>query len=865
MTALRGLGPVRSLRRLGARLLSERPGRAALTAAGVVLGVALFTGALITTVTATTGLDRFTSELNGQADVVASGPGGSLSSIVTPLGAELDASTIAALDDLPDVDAALGLLVSPSAFEGPGGATEQRVNVRTAAALVGADLTAMRELYPIELASGKLPMEGEDEIVLPSRVADAIGAHTGDTVLVSGVAGPQPLALVGVLAPRGIGRLDRLGVTSLVTARRVAGQPQSVTQVAIDLADGVDAGTWVARHQASAPDGVVLTTAEESLRTFRSQINALNGALLVLGSGLLAVAGFLIHLTLGMAVVERTRLYGTMLAIGATRAQIRRVVLSEAGALAIGGTTVGLGLGVLVAYGLRTATDRLIGTFGDPGVVLVLEPWTFVIAALVGVATTIASALVPARRAARTDPIAAIQTTTAEGTLTTGGWILAAVLACAGGAALVLGTTVAVSSRVALTAAGMLLVGVGAVRLVPFVVRPIAQRIGPVLARLSPAGGRIAVQHLLKERTRSAYTLALIMVVMAMTVAITAIFISFNRSLESQLTAEFGDDLQISAASTLDRAFLDDLAAIDGVAATAVIARSTATFTVDGSTEDIYIDAIDPATYFDVANYPFTQGTSEAVTAAFSRGPAVIIPAGTAERVGADLGDTITMGTLAGPVDFEIAAVAELINIPSEFVVDLDLGADLFGATANDSVLVRTDPGSEPTEVRERIETELGDRATFIVSTSAELKADTRAQVGAGINSFFVLLLLAGVVGTFGLANTMAVSMLQRYREIGVLRAIGARRRQIRAMAIIEALTLVTVALVLALPLGALVSRPLLNTTQAQLGDITVHYETPWIVMPILAVVGVVVAVIAAAWPARRATRLDIDEALRFE
>lgn len=859
------MNTVHSLQGLGGRLLTERPGRTALTVAGIVLGVALFTGSLITTVTATTGLDRFTAELNGQADVIASAPGGSLSSIVTPLGGELDATTVATLASLPDVDSAFGLLVSPSAFEGPEGATQQRVNVRTAAALVGADLDAGRNVYPVEIESGRLATDGADELVLPARVADAIGVEVGDPVVVTTADGPRPIELVGVLAPRGLGRLDRIGFTSLATAQRLTDHPDQITQIAIDLTESADANAWVTEHAADVPAGVILVTATDSLRTFRTQINALNGALLVLGSGLLAIAGFLIYLTLGMAVVERTRLYGTMLALGATRRQIRRVVISEAAVIGVAGTAVGLGLGVGVAYALRSATDRLLGTFGDPGVVLVLEPWAFATAAAVGIVTTLASALVPARRAGSTDPIAAIGTTAADDQLTASGWLVALIAITAGSAALVIGTSVLSNSALSFTAVGMLLVGFGSVRAVPFVVGPVAKRIGPLIARLSPGGGQVAVQHLLKERTRSAYTLALVMVVMAMTITISAIFVSFNSSLERQLTAEFGDDLQISAASTLDEQFLADLDQVPGVAGAAVIARSTSSFTNGDTTEDIYIDAIDPDAYFDVASYPFTQGSPDTVTTAFATGPAVIVPTATAKRLDLGLGDTITMATLEGPVDFEIAAVADLINIPPEFVVDREIGADLFGAATNDTILVRVDPGNTPTQVRERIESQLADQATFIVVTASELKADTRAQVGAGINSFFVLLLLAGVVGTFGLANTMAVSVFKRYREIGVLRAIGARRRQIRAMAVIEALTLVAVAFVLALPLGALLSRPMLDTVRTQLGDITINYQTPWLAVPILAVIGVAVAIIAAAWPARRASQLDIDEALRFE
>lgn len=850
------MSTVHSLQGLGGRLLTERRGRTGLTVAGIMLGVALFTGCLLATTTATAGLERFAAEANGQADVIASPPGGSLISIVTPAGGDLDADVVDSVSVLPDVEAAAGLFAVPSAFEGPGGSTEVRLNQLVAAGLVGLDFEAARPVFPLDVDRGRLPTPGADEIALGPKVANRIGADVGDPVTVPTAEGQQRATLVGVLAERGIGRLDRVGFTSTETVHRWSGRSDVVSQIGIELADGVDAAAWIEAHQGEVPDGVALLTTAESLETFREQINAFTGALTAIGLGLLFAAAFLIYLTLSMSVVERTRLYGTMIALGATRRQIRRVVLAEALVIGTAGTAVGLVVGVGVAELLRLAASRLLGLFGSPD--LEISPWVLLLSAAVGMTVSVVSAFIPARRAARTDPTAAIRASEADEPVGSGSWLLALILLAVGGAALEFGFF-------PVPGIDIILVGIGAVRLVPFLVRPIARRIGPVLARLSPGGGRIAVQHLAAERTRSAYTLALVMIVMTMAVAITAIFLSFNRSLERQLTEQFGDDLQISAASNLSPEFLDQVIDVPGVAGITTRSKSSATLLLPDGAEDVRIDTIDPATYFDVASFPFSSGDASDVVEAFSTGPALILPAATAERIGVDQGDSVVMQTLQGPVDFTVAATAALQNIPPALIVSSQVGESLFGAFDTESALVRIDPAFEPESVKTTIESELAGQGTFIVTTSSELKADTREQIGAGINGFFVLLLLAGVVGTFGLANTMAVSVYKRYREIGVLRAIGARRRQIQAMAIIESLTLVAVALVLALPLGIALSRPLLDTTREQLGDLTIHYETPWIIVPILAVVGAMVAVLAAIWPARRASQLEIDTALRFE
>ncbi|MFL6206883.1 MAG: FtsX-like permease family protein, partial [Acidimicrobiales bacterium] len=678
----------------------------------------------------------------------------------------------------------------------------------------------------------------------------------GDPVMTSTSHGQVPLDLVGILDPSGIGSLDAMGFTSLATARRLSGQPSAVTQVALALEPGVDRKAWIEQASASVPEGVELTDSGEALATFRTQIGALSGALTVLGAGLLLIAAFLIYLTLSMSVAERTRLYGTMRALGATRRQVRCAVYAEALTIGGVGTALGLVLGIAVAAGLRMATDRLLSLFGGPQ--LALTPWVFAVAGAVGLGMSLLSAMVPARRAARTDPAAAVRTTAADPALPAARGTVAAILAVAG--AIVL-------TRPGMNAVliGMILLGVGAVRLVPYVIQPIARALSPIVSRLSRVGGRVAVQHLAAERTRSAYTLALVMLVMTMAVAILSIYSSFTSSLDHQLRATLGDSLSVQAAASFDDDFVGALAAVDGVSAVTTSRSAPGAYVgPDGDLVNVYIQAMDPATYFNVGNLLITDGDAASTAAAMAAGDAVVLPVPTAQRLGVGRGDTVTMETLVGRRPFTVAAVAELSNLPAELLVGVR-SASLFGATGVEEVLVRPDPGVTPDVLRDRIESQLGDRSTFLVVTADEYRADTRGQIGGGINSFFLLLALAAVVGTFGLANTMAVAVMARYREIGVLRAIGARRRHIRGMAVTEALTLAATALVLALPLGLLVSHPLLETTRDQLGDLTVHYSVPWSVVPVMAVIAGLVAAGAAAWPARRAGLIDIDDTLRFE
>jgi putative ABC transport system permease protein len=602
--------------------------------------------------------------------------------------------------------------------------------------------------------------------------------------------------------------------------------------------------------------GVSLVRSEDALGPVRGQVQALTASLLVVGAGILFTAGFLIYLTLSLSVAERTRLYGTVHALGATPRQVRRVVVAEALAVGLLGSVIGSGLGVGIAMVLRWATARLLAIIGGGG--LVIRPTTFVAGIAMGVVTTVASALGPARRAARVEAIEAIRTTT-DPPPERDRWKRGLVLVVTGGTLLVVGTSTTVLG------AAVILVLLGSIWLVPPMIGPLASVLGRVTARASRGVGRVAVEHLVAERTRSAYTLALVMLVMAMAIAGAAIHVSFTSSIDRQNDAEFAGGLTLFAASTFPDTMVQEVAEQPGVVAVTARGNGTAAIVGKGPDRDVIVRSLDADTFFDVSGFRFETGDPDAVRAGFARGRSVVVPKSTAHNLGVEVGDELVLSTAEGPVPFRVVATVELSNIPAVLIVSDQDGRSLFSITGNNEVQIRLEPGADAATVGHALERDLAERGPFLVVTTDQLKADTRAQIGAGINGFFILILLAGVVGMFGLANTMVVSVTTRLREIGVLRAVGARRAQVRRMVMIEAVTLVLVAVVLAVPLGIALSRPLLQAVQATLVDTTVDYAFPLAVVPVLTVVGLVVAVLASLWPVRRAVTTDIDVALRYE
>jgi putative ABC transport system permease protein len=520
---------------------------------------------------------------------------------------------------------------------------------------------------------------------------------------------------------------------------------------------------------------------------------------------------------------------------------------------------LGLLLGFGVSAGLIAASHRILQNISLESTPLVVTPTAVMAAIALGVVTTVVSALLPARRASRLDPVEAMHGDYAADARLSRVWIVGLASFGLGAALLVSG------AGVAAVGLAMLLILFGSVTVVPLLLRPLAVATGILTARVAKGVGDIAVLHLAKERTRSGYTLALVMIVMAVAIAIRATNDSYSASLDRQIEREFRADFAIGSASTFPPGFMKQVERIEGVDVVAPYAVARTKLGFGSKAELTQARFIDPDRQWATGEFAWRDGGKAVAKAALERGGSAIFPFATAKRLGLRRGDLFTMATSQGPRRFRIAATAEISNSMPSLYFSWNDGRRYFDVSNPSYLYVTVKHGADVRAIRSKIENDLGSHTTLLVTTLADVKRDVQSQIAGSLNAFLVLLVLAGVLGLFGLTNTMAVSMLQRYREIGLLRAIGARRRQVRAMALVESSTLVAVAFLLAVPIGSCLSYPLVQFGSRIVGDITVHYVFPWKLLPVLAVAGAVAAAVTAIGPARRATQLDIETALRFE
>lgn len=876
---------MRGLNTLGWRNLRHRKVRYALTALGIVLGVANVFGVFVANATTNRGLEEGSRSFFGNADVIVS-PKVDESRIEGRETPTFSESTLAKLRGLDGVEA-VGprpvyarlrihkdrLEPIPEDDEASGsGQTEGSA----ALFLGGFDVIAASRERTLE--EGRMFVPRSEEVIVSRDAARRLGKGIGDSLEVRARRTGR-LKIVGIYTPTDPGFSESLADRDVVN--RIFGAGES-SAVFVYLEAGVAPDVWALEHERDLPElQLVQSQLPSEFREFLDVIqNSLTGSATIA----LFVGAFLIYLTFTMTVVERTRLYGTLQAVGATGAQVRRAVLAEALSLGAAATIAGMVLGLALASGLVRLMARVAGAARVP---LAITPGALAAGLTVGVLATLAGALVPAIRAGRISPVEAIRGSLQPKARTSRAWIFGVAAAATG---LVLHFLFQQGARLRLgplTGAPTLFLLLGAVLLVPTLVPLLARGIRRLARRLSPGLGNVAVMHLVRERTRSAYTLGLVMVVLAMILTLGAAHASLgavvNRWVDTRFGAElivYGEDFPPDAQTHVQR--------IEGVRAVTPVTfdRVRVVRPNVGRVQNLVV--VDPSTFFQVAGFPWADGDDASAREALIEGGAVFLPATAATRFGVERGDTVSLQARGGPRDFTLVATYASIAAGPEvgFVAGIRDGREFFGTEQPNVLYIAYNEGARAGPVTRAVERELaGAEAVrnfnlavrsatggsggysiggYFFITGADIKAEARRALNTYVSLFLAVLLVGMLVGLLGLANTLATSVMQRYREIGALQAVGASPKDVRRMILIESGALVLAALVLSVLLGASLGRIILAGGNALLG-FSPPYVFPWVWVPALAVLAVVVALTAAIAPARRVAKLTPIEALRYE
>jgi putative ABC transport system permease protein len=830
---------MRSLGALAFRFVAERWARLAMTGAAVALGVAIFTGALLTRASIRSAFDDIG---RGTGDVVAtSTTGDDEVAAITP-------GTVERLRSLPDVEAVWPRLATGTSVLSDLGTTAWGANRPAPVGLVGMDAHDPL-LARLDMTSGRRGL-GDGGVLLSAPLARQLRAGVGATVRLATAAGYRPAAVTGVFEPDAVlpgGSDPRLMAVVRLSGASAFRSTEAVTSVDIDLREGVEAKTWIAHHRAAVGTTMDLLTGAHRLGSVRPFFVGLSNVLTMVGGAVMLAGAALANLAMTTHVVERTRLFGLLHALGARRRQVRRLVLTEAlalGAVASGvGAVVGIGVGTLLIWSGGAQFQRF-------GITLRVDPILLVLPIVAGTVITVIAGLSCARRAARLEPTAALQhvaeppASTRRRAVVTGGLFIL-------GLGLLLG-----NSRLALP-----LITTALLQGLPVYGGRLAGFIGRATRRLDRRVGPLAVRRVARNGARSVAFLAVAVVILLVVGTITD---SIEGSVRDELRADLGTtDLSLDAPAGLPPSVIAQVRSRPEVLA--VQATGNVETRVDlgrGETMHVTVRAVaDAAT--GLAGFRWVAGRPAEALARLDRGGAVLVATSLADDAHLDVGDTIGVRTTSGVRPFAVAGVVRAVNTPPLVVAGLNDAIRWLGLPAPTGLKVdlRDDRAdSFLAFVRQEVAPQVAVRVT----RPSELFADVHRQVAGTSNLFLVVGLLLAVVAVLGLANTAIVAVLQEQHEIGVLRALGGRVRDIRRMLLVEGATLAGVALAVGLPVGLVFAVRATQTQNPFTGDVG-SFAFPWGSLPLILGVLVAAAVVPALWASRHARRLDVDTILRFE
>lgn len=512
-------------------------------------------------------------------------------------------------------------------------------------------------------------------------------------------------------------------------------------------------------------------------------------------------------------------------------------------------------MGVLLARDLGTPTlpaDLLV-----TGVVL-------------GLLVTLLAAMVPAVQAGRISPLEALRVRglRREGWLMRKGWQPGAVLLLVA-AVILVANPFPYDVQFRLGSITVIALFFGATLLIPASIAPWERLTRPLMRRLYGPSGQLGSANIQRSHLRTTLTVAALMVGVSMIVIVRSMTDSFKGDLDNWINAYIGGDMYVSSSAPLRRSVGNNLSSVEGVAAVAPIRYLEARYSPDGGAneESISFMAIDPTIHARVTSFMFSDSDVDVkqALARLAQGDAVFLSSVLSEKYGLHEGDTIRLRTVSGVQTFAIVAV--IVDFYNQGLVVTGSWNDMrryFGAREASAYMLKVTPGFNVDEVRDQIDAQFGKREHLIIMSNASLRSSVATLMNQAFSMFDVVAIIALIVASLGIVNTLTINVMERTQEIGMLRSMGMTRRQMVRMVLAEAALLGLIGGVLGLIFGLVLSRMFLLSMTAMSGY-RLTYSIPVGAILIGLIVAVLVSQLAAAMPARRAARTRILDAIHYE
>jgi putative ABC transport system permease protein len=820
--------------------------RLALTALAIVLGVTFISGTFVLTDTLHNTFSVLFGNIYQKLDYQVRGVA-QLGSGANATRNELPESLLATVRRVPGVEAAEGEVEGYAQYVGHNGKAIQTGGAPTISVTYDSD----PQLATLHLIAGGPPVTSDD-VVMDAGTAQKYDFTVGQQVRILTAGPTRTFTITGIAQFGSANNLAgaTLAAFTLPTAQAIADEPNQLDDINVVTAPGANKAAVQRAIAGVLPHGVEVVTGQtvenENTSSVDQSLSFFSTALLVFAFISLFVGAFTIFNTFSIIVGQRTRELALLRIVGASRRQVFRSVLGEAAITGLVSSVIGLGLGVLAALGL----EALLRGFGItlPAGSLVFEPRTVLVGLVVGVGVTVVSAIGPARNAVRIPPVAALDDRQSGRDVSMRRrFTWGIVLALAGAILLALGLA---EPAIALVGVGAVCIFVGAAILAPAVARPLSSVIGRPLARLLGEPGKLGRENSMRSPRRTAQTASALMVGLALVAAMSVFGASLSRSATSAADQAISADLLVSAsgAGQLSNSVPAMASAVPGVTTTTSVYRSQFELGNTLST----LTGVSTPNLADTVILRMTSGTTAALA-----GGELLIDSTTAKSKHLAVGDSVPVRFAeTGPTTLRVGGIFETNALIGSYLVSTGYFLAHFATPGLGAVLLRTDGSAA---VDNAVTRALAAYPNLQVQTRAQFEQAQTASVNQLLGLVYALLALAVLIALIGIVNTLMLSVFERTREIGLLRAVGMKRRQVRTMIRSEAVIMAIFGAIIGIVIGTGMGIALVSSLKQQgITDTAVPVSSLVIFLILAALLGLV----AASWPARRAARLDVLAAI---
>ena len=839
---------------LAYRYLTGRKQRMVLTTLAVVFGVAVLFGMNAMLPGIITAFRHSMITAAGKVDL----------SISSKSNGPFNQSIMDTIQNAEGISVSTGILQRNVQIPESLGGTTDPITRSASITLNGLDVETARLVRRYQLSEGRFLEPGDtDQAVISYSLAQKMDKKVGDTLTIPSSQGKADLIVVGILTQFESTTVDEVYVT-LPTAQKILGLEGQITVIDMLLDGQVDKAT-VEKNLLQSLGGGFKSGQVELGNELSAALEMGESVIWLFGIMALAMAAFIIYNTFRTVVAERRRDLGMLRAIGASRKTVMGIILTESLLQGIIGTFLGLVTGYAIAYGILQGLGPMIEAFmraqvGPPEITAA----NLAASILLGIGFTVGSSYLPSRTAMKITPMEALRPVT----------LLVErrrrLLRAAIGAILIALSIVGlITGDLPVASFSTLAFLVGLVMVIPVLVKPIANTFGRLLSVIYAREGTLAQGNLYRQPSRAAVTASAMMIGLAVTIAmiglVTSVFDGFIRYLDRSLGSDYllMPSSLVLGGGNLGAApeFARRLEKLEGISGVTTL-RLASTQTKGAALQVI---GIDPQKYPEISGLEFSQGDPQQSFSALDSGRSIIVNGIFATSSAIKVGDTLLLETPEGEKEYQVVGVAmDYLNakIATGYISQAFLEKD-FHITTDVLIMANRKEGANQTAVDAEIKAAVKDYPAFTLFDAEAFKQSQMEVFQSSMSMMNALVFMLAIPGLIAMANTLGISIIERTREIGMLRAVGSTQKQVKRMVFAESLLLSALGTSLGILVGIFLSYYLLKAVN--FAGFTLDFYFPGLGILVAIAVGLLFGILAAMVPARQAARTVIVEALRYE